>query len=594
MDRPRAIRLRETTLLSLLLVASSVHSTDTSHVGDLSDLLDGDRKIAIQSWLVAGPFASADLSDPLPTGPKRTGYDTDFLAFIGGEATARPRPGTVVPNPDGDDLVFEQQTWAGSFIDLTKPFGKLTNVCAYIYAEVESDRDTSAYLHVGSDDAAKMWVGGVQVVEHPLDGGAEPSEHVVRVSFRRGRTPILAKVDQAGGRWGAYVKVASDSVPEAEEKLFLPALDPSLQRELTEWLAANGKDPVEYVVDLFDKRDVVILWEYQGIKHNQLLVQSLIGPLYEAGVRTLATEYLRRDDQPRIDSLLTAPEWDEGVARDLHSRVYIWMGYRESIDVYRSAWAVNGSLPEGAPPFRILGLSGTWDWAGLAEMKAGGRWAKLRLLPSLLLGNFFDRDWVPPIVETVEPPGEKVLVHCSQRHAFTRYKQPIAVDGKFVRFMDGRYDDVFGYRLHLELGTRLAMVYLHAPWPGKEGWSDGVVYPADGIIDTLMLGRAGGPHPVGFDVAGSPFGRLVTSGSYYRYGYEPFYLKDFCDGWIYTKPFSEYEGVTSIEGWVNEGNLDQARAGMPKLDMSTWSVAEFKKGFAEQAGEVPRRIRHLR
>jgi len=198
--------------LLLLIWLASTSCAESTHVIDVSDLLEGDGKVAIQSWLVAGPFPSPDLPTRSPRGPKRAGYDTDFLTSIGGEAAARPAPGTTVPNPDGGEVVFQLESWGSPNTDLTDIFGKLSYASAYIYAEVESDRDTSAYLHIGTDDAAKVWVGGMQVMSYPLDRTARPSQNVVRVRFSRGRMPILLKIDQAGGGWGGYVECSPTAV----------------------------------------------------------------------------------------------------------------------------------------------------------------------------------------------------------------------------------------------------------------------------------------------------------------------------------------------------------------------------------------------
>ncbi len=85
-----------------------------------------------------------------------------------------------------------------------------------------------------------------------------------------------------------------------------PPIDPVLQSKLAAWLEVEGDAPEDYVVGLFSDHDVVFLGEQHRVKHNVLLVQSLIEPLYETGVRTLATEFGRREDQALIDSLLSA------------------------------------------------------------------------------------------------------------------------------------------------------------------------------------------------------------------------------------------------------------------------------------------------
>ena len=142
-----------------------------------------------------------------------------------------------------------------------------------------------------------------------------------------------------------------------------PPIEPALQAKLAVWLDTEGQAPERYVVDLFSDHDVVFLGEQHRVKHDILLVRSLISPLYEAGLQVLATEFGRREDQARIDSLLAAPVWDEQQAREIVFLQSVFWGYQEYIDVYRSAWELNRKLPEGAPRFRILGMNDSPDWS---------------------------------------------------------------------------------------------------------------------------------------------------------------------------------------------------------------------------------------
>ncbi len=293
-----------------------------------------------------------------------------------------------------------------------------------------------------------------------------------------------------------------------------PPVDPALRAELSDWLAREGKVPERYVADLFDTRDVVFLGEQHRVRQDVLFVQSLIEPLYEAGVRVLATEFGRREDQALIDSLLGAPEWDEELAREVVFRQFIWWGYREYVDVYRSAWKLNRALPEGAPRFRVLGMNDSPDWSFVAVQED-------RDDPEVMRKVWRGGDeehWAGVILDAVRS-GEKVLVHCGIHHAFTEYRQPIVIDGEFKRFDSSLR---CGNHVFAALGKRAATVYMHAPWNGPEGYGSPVRHPADGVIDAVML--ADGPRPVGFDLDGGPFGALRVEDAVYMHGYEDFEL----------------------------------------------------------------------
>ena len=361
-----------------------------------------------------------------------------------------------------------------------------------------------------------------------------------------------------------------------------PSIDPALQSQLAAWLEVEGETPEKYVVGLFSDHDVVFLGEQHRVKQDALLVQSLIEPLYKAGVRVLATEFGRREDQAEIDSLLGAPEWNEDLAREIAFRQFVWWGYREYVDIYRSAWVLNQGLPEGAPRFRILGINASPDWS-LIRTEAD------RDDPAIkrkVWGGTSEEDWADVILDAVRS-GEQVLVYCGIHHAFTEYRQPIVIDGEF-RLFDRSLR--CGNHVFAALGKRAVTLFLHAPWHGQEGYGSRMRHPAGGVIDALML--AEGPRPVGFDLAEGPFGEIRVEDAVYRHGYEDFKLLDFCDGWIYTKPISECVGVTPIPGWVNESNLEIARAQSPNPAFRDASADDFNEGIARDA-EIHRRWGHL-
>jgi hypothetical protein len=195
--------------------------------------------------------------------------------------------------------------------------------------------------------------------------------------------------------------------------------------------------------------------------------------------------------------------------------------------------------------------------------------------------------WARVILDAVEA-GEKVLVYSGIHHAFTEYRQPIVRDGKFLYFDRSLR---CGNHVYDTLGKRAVTVFLHAPWTGQAGYDADMVHPADGVIDALML--AVGPHPVGFDVASGPFGELRIEDAVYRHGYEDFKLSNFCDGWIYTRPISEFEGVTPIPGWINADNLEYARAQSPNPSFRQATAERFNTGIASDA-EIHRRWGYLR
>jgi hypothetical protein len=363
-----------------------------------------------------------------------------------------------------------------------------------------------------------------------------------------------------------------------------PPLEPALQEALASWLVNHGKAPTDYVVGLFGGHDVVLLGEVHYVKHDVLFVQSLFKPLYHVGVRTFATEFARREDQSMIDSLLAATEWDEGLARAIIFNQFVLWGYQEYVDLFRAGWELNRGLEPGAPRFRILGVNDSPDWSYVrtrADMDVDS-------IKARVWRDGGEQHWADVILNAVNA-GQKVLVYSGSHHALSGFNHPVVIDGKFMRFEDRR----MGNYIYRVIDKRAVTVFLHAPWPGPKGMDDRRGYPADGYIDALMLGLPSEPRAVGFDLVESPFDSLKVRNTFYGKGYDDFHLSMFCDGWIYTKPISAYEGVTPIRDWINAGNLDRARRQSPNPDWRELSAAQFNARIARTA-DVRRLWGHLR
>ncbi len=379
---------------------------------------------------------------------------------------------------------------------------------------------------------------------------------IVRLPVSCGRLFLLAVVFVFSGCSG------SDMVDP-------PPISAELQNELETWFARHGQPPGDYVAGLFEDHDVVLLGEMHRFRHDELLVQEMIPRLHAEGVNVLATEFARRKDQALVDSLVMSPEWNEDLGREILFRMFMPWGFREYLDVFKAAWRVNRERPTGRPPFRILGVNNNLDYSHLRS-EADRNDPKVR---KLVEGGQTEADWAVPVLAAVEQ-GEKVLAHCGIHHAFTGFRQPRVVDGAFAGY--GRLR--FGNHLRDVLGERAVTVYLHAPWNTASGYNAEFVHPADGRLDAFMLMRDGGPFLVGFDVAASPLGDLPIENAVYRHGHEPFTLARFCDGCIYTKPVSEYEPVTYIENWINERNVERARANTMNPCWRDFSIAQLNEG----------------
>jgi hypothetical protein len=327
----------------------------------------------------------------------------------------------------------------------------------------------------------------------------------------------------------------------------LPALDSSLRQQLADYLATNALSPEEYVLSKFKDHDIVFVGEWHLIKHNLDFIHGMIPALHKNGICNLGIEFACHVDQPKIDSLITASEWNEKLARWIQFRNVTLWGYREYVDIYKVAWELNRKLPPDARKFRVVGLNTLSDWSKVWTVEDRDNPDIMR---QVWINGGSDEVMARNILDEFVKKGEKALIYCGANHSFTKYKQPIYDEqtAKFIRFGDIRAGNI----VFDSIGNRTFNIYLHAVWPNAEGWSKPNVHPADGVIDALMHSLPAEKRRVGFDLVGSPFGELKGETSLWKHGYDNFRLKMFYDGYIYFKTFPEYEPVGVIDDFISE------------------------------------------
>ncbi len=139
----------------------------------------------IGTWLVCGPFEGKSAPEL-------------FRAVLPPEteagATWRTLPADSLENP-----------W---LVDLT-PLDRSDNRCAYLRAEIYSDKAQQAQIELGSDDCIKVWLNGKEVHANDAMRAMKPASDVVEIHLEAGWNPLLLKVVQGGGGWGACCAIRS-------------------------------------------------------------------------------------------------------------------------------------------------------------------------------------------------------------------------------------------------------------------------------------------------------------------------------------------------------------------------------------------------
>lgn len=358
-----------------------------------------------------------------------------------------------------------------------------------------------------------------------------------------------------------------------------PALSNSMRQELETYIVENYKTPEEYVLSKFKSHDIIFLGEYHRIKHDVELVQNLIPFLYEDGVYNLGIEFACYEDQDKIDQLLSAKTYNESLAYEIQFKFWPWWGYQDYIDIYKTAWDFNQQFPKSARKFRIVGLNVNSDWS---YVKTEEDRDNPEIMKNVFKDGPGDHFMADVIIKEFLQKEEKALIFSGINHAYTKYKQPIyhEKEKRFVRFIDDRMGNI----IYDKIGERCITIFLHSPWPSKDKFSEDV-YPAEGVIDALMINIDEKFIPVGFDIKGTPFEKLPGKTSLWQHGYNNFNLGVYCDGYIYTKPLSKYKGVELAPGFINENNRIEAiqQSANPKVKRLNRTVEELIDGIKRSA-----------
>lgn len=321
------------------------------------------------------------------------------------------------------------------------------------------------------------------------------------------------------------------------------------------YLTAHWQTPEQYIVRIFQTRDVVLLGEDHGIHHNLALVHGLIPWLYQARVYHLGMEFGASEDQAALDQLVMGEHYDADAARRLMFNYNVGWAFQEYMDVYRAAWTFNQTLSPSDRKFRILNLSYQYNWAGAPAVRTpeNARQIYHRGPVDAYRAAITRRE--------ILDKNEKILILTGTPHAFTRYRIPIydfnAAD--FVRYEDRN----LGQRLYQQAPDRVFCILLHQAFQSKWEGAARYVFPAQGAIDQVMAAYA--DKRVGFNLSGTPFGDLPDD-SYYASGDADFRLSKLADGYIYERPFPDFEGCTLDEAFLTDANWTEAQRQFPDPD----------------------------
>ncbi|HUW33703.1 MAG TPA: DUF6259 domain-containing protein [Planctomycetota bacterium] len=162
-------------------------------------------------WYVAGPFLNTN----------RSGFATEYPPEKGVDL------GATYKGADGIDVRWRrilregEPTSQPGPVNLHKQFWVTTNVCAYAYTTIESDRPRPATILAGSDDTITVWLNGRKVLAKDVYRAAVPDSDEANVSLKQGRNEILVKVCQGSGAWEFFFRIVEPDPALLEKRYTL-------------------------------------------------------------------------------------------------------------------------------------------------------------------------------------------------------------------------------------------------------------------------------------------------------------------------------------------------------------------------------------
>jgi CubicO group peptidase (beta-lactamase class C family) len=174
-----------------------------------------DPKGLIHEWTVLGPFPNPE------QGGKRLGIDVDCLGSLGGEARAEFAAGLTLSSADGVEapLPASKIEAPDGHVDFERAIGKLDHRLAYALAHLNSDRDQEIRFYLGSDDGAKVWVNGRQVLRVVTPGRPLiPGQDRFVAPLHAGSNRVLVKVEDGTGDWGFVLQAFDDAAYQANQR----------------------------------------------------------------------------------------------------------------------------------------------------------------------------------------------------------------------------------------------------------------------------------------------------------------------------------------------------------------------------------------
>lgn len=355
----------------------------------------------------------------------------------------------------------------------------------------------------------------------------------------------------------------------------------SFNREIeryTDFLENNNKSNIDYVLDLFQSHDVVVLTERAHNERTQwdFIYQLVSDQRFIDSVGFIFTEYFSSSQQNNIDLFLNADEYQQDKALELQRNFEIWPGWfnRNIFDFLKHFYFLNRSLGDSKKiSFNSSDIPWDWTWWNwnsseelsikskqyTTYMNEVLRPSRDKIIADHILAKFRD-------IEKSNSNRKKILVIVNGYHGFVikTQKNPLKIDR------------VATY-LYRELKDRVANVLINTV-----GWCSDIHNGAVGPINGGRWDAAfevTGNRAIGFDFMGSPFGTDRFEGSDIPNDLK---YQDVFSGLLFLNPLRDHQIDEYIPGFFdgNYGEVFLKRAALLGPETAA-ELKEFRDNYSE-------------
>lgn len=318
----------------------------------------------------------------------------------------------------------------------------------------------------------------------------------------------------------------------------------------------RGVAPVDYVVDKLETHDLVIFddFNHQAREPFDFYRQLVQSRDFQAQEPVIFVELFKINEQPHIDAFLAAPEKDMALLYPVFRATYSPYAYpmKSYFDLMETIYEVNRGLPE-EKRLKVVATSTPSLWPSIENA------ADYSAAQMSLLGR--DHDMYRAILAGLNEfaEGRKGVFLTNTRHAYTGVRKK---DGSYfwntgTFFRQWHPGKSFSVRMH---GPQLFIeaVVESADTRDQEGLSRKKYYwgrMEKGLWDSAFA--TNGNTPVGFDLAGTPFGAAPYAGNHMLDAAPGQTMLDAYDGLLFLKPLEDLTATAKVDGLYDDAFVSE-------------------------------------